>query len=143
MIIHLTETVLSAPFEIKLDAVLKEVKRISFIITDRAKLAVFNVFNLKKEEAKTRSEEEIKNAVLSIREESEKLEQIAKSFAKEIDDHSNRLKNTLSLHELSAMSGDFSQLVRLQKTRQLRSKVSERWYRMANVFNKAFISILY
>ena len=143
MLIHLTETVLSAPFEIKLEAVLKEVKRISFIITDRAKLAIFNVFNLKKEEVQTRSEEEIKTAVLSIREESEKLDQIAKSITKEIGDHRIRLKNALNLHELAAMTGDFSQLVRLQKTRQLRSKVSERLYRIANVFNKAFISVLY
>ncbi len=143
MVIHLAETVLSAPFEIKLDAVLKEVKAINFIIADRAKLAVFNLFNLKNEEAIIRQEEEMKTAIHSLHEESEKLTQIAKSIAKEIEEHRSRLKSSLNIHELGDMEGDFSQLVRLQKTRQLRSKLSERLYALANMINKAFVVVLY
>lgn len=143
MVIHLAETVLSAPFEIKLEAVLKEVKAINFIIADRAKLAVFNLFNLKREEIIIRREEEMKTAIRSLHEESEKLRQIAESITKEIEDHRGQLKDSLNVHVLADMEGDFSQLVRLQKTRQLRSKLSEWLYAMSSVFNRAFIAVLY
>src|SRR5690606_11164358 len=88
---HLVETTVSAPFETKLGPVLKEVKRISFIVTDRAKLALFNVFNLQKEDTDSRRTEEVKAALLSINEESETLNQIAASITKEITEHTNRL----------------------------------------------------
>ena len=143
MLVHLAESILSAPLEVKLDTVLKAVKRKSFTIEDRAKLALFNVSNLRNEEAQSRSEEEMKSAILSIEEESESLKQIAESISQEIAEQSNRLKNALSLHELVAMAGDFSQRIRLRKTRQLGSKVSEKLHRITMLFNKAFISILY
>ena len=143
MLKHLVETTLSAPLETKLGAVLKEVKRRTFTIADRAKLAIFNVFNLKKEEANDHSEEEVRAALLSVHEESEDLTQIGVSIAKDISEHTNRLKNSLSIHELAGMSGDFSQVLRLQKTKQFQSKVSQRIYSIADVFNRAFISALY
>jgi amino acid transporter len=143
MVKHLVETTLSAPLETKLGAVLKEVKRKSFLITDRAKHTIFNVFNLKKEEALGLRAEEVDTALVSIQEESEALNQIAGSIIKDIAEHTNRLKNSLNVHELAGMSSDFSQVLRLQQTRQFRSKVSQRIYGIADVFNRAFISALY
>lgn len=140
---HIVETTLSAPFETKIDDVLKEVKRISYIVTDRAKLAIFNILNLKKDEPPARREEEVKLALLAIRAEEEALRQIGNSIAKEVADHDSRLKNSLNIHELTVMSGDFSQVLRLQKTRQLRSKLSQWIYSFADVFNSAFIAALY
>ena len=143
MLKHLVETTLSAPFEAEFDGVLKELKSRSFIITDRAKLVIFNLLNLKTEEANNRREEEVETALRSVNEESEALNQVADSITKHVDEYTSRLKNSLSIHELAGMSGDFSHVLRLQKTRQLRSKVSQWMYSIADLFNRAFISALY
>lgn len=143
MLKHLVETTLSAPFETKFDAVLKELKRRSFIIADRAKLAIFSVLNLKGSEDHGRHEDEVEAALRFINDESEALDQIANSLAKDVVEHTVWLENTLNIHELVGMSGDFSQVLRGQKTRELRSKVSRWLYRIANIFNRTFISALY
>ncbi|MEJ7646530.1 MAG: amino acid permease [Chryseolinea sp.] len=143
MIKHLVETTLSAPFETKVAAVSKEVKRVSFVITDRAKLSMFNAFNLQHEDARGILEEEVKTALDSIQEESETLDQIADSILNDINEHLNRLKQSLNIHELTGMSGDFSQLLRLRKTRQFRTRVTRRIFGTAGVLKTAFISALY
>jgi hypothetical protein len=63
---------------------------------------------MKKEEALGRREEEVNAALHSISEESGALNQIAASINKDVVEHTNRLKNSLSIHELAGMSGDFS-----------------------------------
>ena len=142
MLKHIVETNLSSPFEDKFDALVKEVKRRSFIINDRAKLAIFNILNMKKD-APGRREEEVDTALRSIDEESAALNEIIASIPKDADKHTNQLKNSLSIHELAGMSGDFSQALRLQKTRQIKSKVSQWFYSIADVFNRAFVYALY
>ncbi len=143
MIIHLTETVLTGPIQSKGENALAKAKRLSLIVGDRARLAIFNLFNLKKGEDPTRSDEEMKMAILSINEESKSLDKIILSIAKEINELCDNLKNALRLPQMVAMSGDFSQLVRQQKTRRLQNRVSKGIFRVRDFLHATFISALY
>jgi len=143
MVSHLMEATLSGPINDKLEILLEKVRRSNLIISDKASLAMFTIFNLKESDEGALRDEEVKKAIRSIHREMETLDALFEEVLDDIQEQSAALKEALKLSSLADMAGDFASLIRRRRKKQLQSRVSEAFSTLADQIRHFFVSILY
>jgi amino acid transporter len=143
MAIHLTETKLTGPVNDTVEDFIAKLERSNLIINDQANLAMFNVFNLSNEEDTAVMTEEIRSAITHIKKELQSISELFDAALAEIDKQGDDLRQSLRIHHLTSLSGDFSAQVRSQRQKRLQGRLSARFERIWMVIKDTFVSALY
>ncbi len=143
LLIHLVEIRLAGPFYDYLEGLQDQLRQSSLLIQDQANLSIFNVFNADEEERERVASDIITADLKSIEAEQSKMTKNAEASFEELSHLLSELRDALHITSLTANVGEFAQLIRKHRSKQITSRFGEAILTVRRKAKELFVGILY
>lgn len=143
LLIYLVEIRLAGPFYDYLETLQDKLMQSSLLIQDQANLSIFNIYNVESDDRDKLAKDIMNPLMVNIEVEQKKMSAQKTEAFDNLEQLLSDLRDSLHITTLTSNVGEFSQLIRKHKSKQISSWFGEFIGRFRRQVFNAFVSVLY